>query len=270
MQCSGDYYHRLGPCSITSSSLVIIFLQLVQVSENVNNKKDAIPVNCSPRVVAPNHPVTIPTSDENGNILISKRTATKRRKETFEAAIKIHGGKKDNSAATIAGLVDTISTKFPSDALASSMSTNGKLCNQVFPKIYNRKVVEFEASGDNMLRSIATYFSKGVMGKKKYRSVYRSLSMTVSKKKGVKLERLKVMSCKIPNILPYNKMIAHVNNIDIGELMYVKEELCEGLDDEEKANGCFRDLPKFLPLLASFYLKLVERSDEHFSGGFGW
>ena len=35
----------------------------------------------------------------------------------------------------------------------------------------------FEGPHDNMLHSIATYFLKGVMGKRKYRATYKALSM---------------------------------------------------------------------------------------------
>ena len=111
-----------------------------------------------------------------------------------------------------------------------------------------------------MLRSIATYFSKGVMGKRKYRARYKALSMRKNRLKGSKLERIKVMGCKVPRLLPYNKLIDQVNSIDIGKTVDVKEQFCKDLEDCEKVSGCFRPLLQFLPLLASFYLELEKET----------
>ena len=70
---------------------------------------------------------------------------------------------------TLSGLVDTLATEFPEKNLVKAISIkSSKLCEKVFPKIYNQKLKEFEVSGQNMLCSIATYFSRGVMGKQKY------------------------------------------------------------------------------------------------------
>ena len=85
-----------------------------------------------------------------------------------------------------------------------------------------------------MLRSIGTYFSKGVMGKRKYRAIYKALSMRKHRLKGSKLERIKFMGCKVPRLLPYNKFINRVNPIDIGKTVDVKEQLCKDLEDCEK------------------------------------
>jgi len=89
------------------------------------------------------------------------------------------------------------------------------------------------------------------MGKAKYRSVYQAISMRRGLKKGSKRCRLKVIGCKIPSLLPYNKMIAHV-----------REAFRSDLDEEEKVNGCFRYLEDFLPSLASFYLTLEQLTEE--------
>ena len=113
-----------------------------------------------------------------------------------------------------------------------------------------------------MLRSIATYFSKGVMEKRKYRATYKALSMKKSHLKGSKLERIEVMGCKVPRLLPYNKLIDQVNSIDIGKTVDVRAEFCKDLEDSEKVSGCFRPLLQFLPLLASFYLELEKETGE--------
>jgi hypothetical protein len=100
------------------------------------------------------------------------------------------------------------------------------LC-EVFPKIYYHKLKEFEVSDQNMLCSISTYFCRGVMGKRKYRSVYKSISlMTYSSKSTMhsvkSRKRIKVTSCNIVRLVPYDKMMAHVRSLEIGSV------LCEG------------------------------------------
>ena len=115
-----------------------------------------------------------------------------------------------------------------------------------------------EKSQENVLRSIATYFCKGVMGKAKYRSVYQSVSMKKGVKKGSKRYRLKVMGCKIPSLLPYNKLMEHVKTIDLGKIGNVGEVFCADLKEEEKVNGCFRYLPV---ITCRFYLCQKERPD---------
>ena len=86
--------------------------------------------------------------------------------------------------------------------------------------------------------------------------------MRKNRLKGSKLERIKVVGCKVPRLLPYNKLINQVNSIDIGKTVDVKEQFCRNLEDCEKVSGCFHPLLQFLPLLASFYLELEKETGE--------
>ena len=197
-----------------------------------------------------------PSCDIHGNIQISKRTATKRRCETYEMVKKIHGCTNENSLPALRGLLDTLSVKFKKADLVSEISKQDKLCNKVFPLIYNEKVASFEESEINIVRSKVIYFTKGVMGKAKYKSVYKTLCMTKAEKKGNLLQRLKIASCNVPRLLPYNKLMPHIKSIDFGKVEDVRTGLCDGLEEEEKCDGCFRSLEPFLQLLASFYFSL--------------
>ena len=105
------------------------------------------------------------TCDREGNVRIKKRTLAKRRAETFELSLKIHEGTTRDSKPAAAGLVDALDTKFSKATLQSLISRKRKLCTQVFSEIYNAQLNGFEVSEENMLRSVATYFSKGVIGK---------------------------------------------------------------------------------------------------------
>ena len=94
------------------------------------------------------------------------------------------------------------------------------------------------------------------MGKRKYRATYKALAMKKSQLKGSKLEQIKVMGCKVPHLLPYNKLVDQVNSIDIGKTVDIRGKFCKDLEDCEKVRGCFQPLLQFLPLLTSFYLEL--------------
>ena len=43
------------------------------------------------------------------------------------------------------------------------------------PIIYKNNLCEYEASYENMERSISVYYSGGVAGKRKYRRIYRDI-----------------------------------------------------------------------------------------------
>ena len=51
---------------------------------------------------------------------------------------------------------------------------------------------------------------------------------------------LKLFTCK--------NLLRRINEIDIGELIDVRETLCNGLEEEDKVDGKFRDL-LHLPIL---------------------
>ena len=64
------------------------------------------------------------TCDQEENIKIKKRTLAKRRAETFEVSLKIHGGKTKESKPAAAGLVDVLETKFSRKTLSSLITRN--------------------------------------------------------------------------------------------------------------------------------------------------
>lgn len=104
-----------------------------------------------------------------------------------------------------------------------------------------------------MIRSIATFYSSGVMGKK-YQSVYRASSYNKSTENPGHSIRITVSNCPIPRLVPYNKLMPFIKSIDIGKLYNVSETLCYDMDEEHKIEGCYRDLKELLPRLAKFYI----------------
>ena len=202
---------------------------------------------------------TVHPSDESLGPCTSRTVATKRRSETFQAAVEIHGADpcKNKLLPAQIGLLDTVEKKCSSKVLTDFMANSKKFSNTILPQIYNAKVKEFECSEVNTLRSLAVFYSKGVVGKRKYISVYQSLSMTENNNNRSKKTSITVNSCHVPKIVPYNKLIEIIKGIDLGNLYSVRDVLCAQLEANEKADGCYRDLTEHLVRLASFYLSTL-------------
>ena len=121
-----------------------------------------------------------PTEFTDGIIQISSRVARARRSETYQAAVEIHGGSltspSSSCRAAEIGLIDTVVSRCSRDTLVEVLPTSKAITKHVMPKIYKPDLKEYECSEDNMIRSIALYYGGGIMGKKKYRQVYRDFS----------------------------------------------------------------------------------------------
>ena len=72
--------------------------------------------------------------------------------------------------------------------------------------------------------------------------------------KGIKHVRLSVNNCPNPRLVPYNKLMPFIKSIPVGYMYSVYETLCEGLDEEYKVHGCYRNLAELSIKLAEFYL----------------
>ena len=180
-------------------------------------------------------------------------TGRKRRKETIIAVCGIHGGNEENLKPGTIGMFETLEKKCKVDDIVEGMKMCKKLKEKVIPRIYNEDLKKYENSTDNMLRSIAVYYSKGIMGKDKYRRVYKASSYRQEPGKK-RAARIKVANCPSPRLVPYHRLMAYIKSIDIGQLHSVRENLCNGLDECDKVNGCYRDIEDLLVKLAKFYL----------------
>ena len=171
----------------------------------------------------------------------------------MKAVCAIHGGSVDDTAPATIGNVETLERQCKQKDVLAAISKCRKIRNNVLPKIYKEDLVRFESSDENMLRSIAVYYSSGIMGRDKYRSVYKaSLYRQVSKKK--RAVRIKVANCPTPKLVPYHRLMSYITSIEVGKLHSIWEELCDGLDESEKVNGCYRDIEDLVIKLAEFYL----------------
>ena len=85
------------------------------------------------------------------------------------------------------------------------VSSNEKLQARVASDHCSHKIRSFETSDENVLRSITSYYSGGVMGKRKYESVRLVLATKDStKKRGGRAPLCFMQKGRIPKLLPYD------------------------------------------------------------------
>lgn len=125
----------------------------------------------------------------DGKIGLSPSLARQRRKQTFEAARKMHGGKEELSVPAAVGLIDTALVKCPKDVLVDVMSSSKRFTSSVMPSVHKKSLKSYESSDENMIRSIAVYYSGGIAGKQKYRKIYKDSSYRVINRGGSKSVR---------------------------------------------------------------------------------
>ena len=152
-------------------------------------------------------------------------------------------------------MFDTLQKRCKLDKLTKYVTENKQLTNRIVCKEYKKSVLEFEKSDDNIVRSIATYYASGVMGKRKYKSVRLVLSMKSNEGKPGKRTSISICKgCKVPKLLTYSNLVEQLKKIDIGTVHEIDPDYLEGLETENQVNGAYRDLRQYLPMLAKFYL----------------
>ena len=90
------------------------------------------------------------------------------------------------------------------------------------------------------------------MGKRKYGEVYRATCYQKTNKKNGK--RISVIKCPVPLLVPYNKLMPFIKDIDVGTIYNVYDTLCDDLAEGNKVQGCYRSLEELLLRLAEYYL----------------
>ena len=128
-----------------------------------------------------------------GSVECARASGKQRRNDTIAALSTIHGGSEGNLNPAIIGMLETMEKKCKEEDLVKCLKKCVKL-KKVFPRVYKEELRSFEKANLNMLRSIAMYYSKGVIGKEKYKSGYKASSyMQVAGKKGAVC--IKVADC---------------------------------------------------------------------------
>ena len=174
-----------------------------------------------------------PTILVDGKSNMPPRTAAKRRHETKKTASTIHGGSGNNLTPAFDGMFDTLEKRCKVDKMKDYVLSQKVLTKKVVSTASKENSKAFEGSPENARRSIAVFYSSGVMGKQKYNFVRPALSM---KKKEI-MEKgrsaITVMpNCLVPKFLPYNKLVKEINQVSIGNVYKVEEQFQGVLEDE--------------------------------------
>ena len=174
------------------------------------------------------------------------------------AAARIHGGSENDPTPALDGMFDTLNKRCKLDTMKDYVLSNDKLKDKVVSRVYKGNARSFETSPTNVKRSIATFYSSGIRGKRKYQAVRVALSMKKSEKdekERGKRSSISIMpKCPIPKLRTYNNLVREISKIDIGNIYSVENYFQEATGDDP-VRGCFRKLEEFLRRLAQFYLR---------------
>jgi hypothetical protein len=159
----------------------------------------------------------VPTRIEDNS---KPATTCRRVKETFEAASIIHGASNTNKRPAFDGLFDTLQKKCKINELGDYILKNTKIVEYILNQVHRKQKNHFFKCPINTLRSIATYYSAGVMGKRKYQAVRLASTMKVStKKRGGRTAINFLPRCPIPKLLTYQNLVEEINKIDVGSVL---------------------------------------------------
>ena len=140
----------------------------------------------------------------------------------------------------------------PLSQLRSTVIKCPRFTDKVLPNIVREKIKCFESSQENFVRSVNTLYRGGIASKQKYNAVRSSLTMC-STESGSGTKHINFMkNIPVPKLFTYKNLLTRINEIDIGELIDVRETLCNGLEEEDKVDGKFRDLLHLLISMARF------------------
>lgn len=111
----------------------------------------------------------------------------------------IHGATPENPEPAISGLISTLKTKVKAKELSASLlSSKPALVKQLKTSVISEWSKVSIKSTENTLRSLNTYYSHNVMGKRKYISMRKANNAATFK------------NAKIPNYIPYKDLAAHI------------------------------------------------------------
>ena len=166
----------------------------------------------------------------------------------------LHGATDENMAPAYAGLIAVLNETVPIGMLSDALVKCTKFTEKAIPKIVKQKILDFEKSHTNFVRSVNILYRGGIASKQKYNSIRSSLTMCLDETGVSKVHIQFMKTIPVPRILTYKELLHRINQIDIGELSDVRETLCNGIDEECKFNGKYRHLLQLLFKMAQFYL----------------
>ena len=183
------------------------------------------------------------------------RSKIVRWKKTFDACSVIHGGLSLRPDPVIEGMVDTLNSKFRTKQVSNIiLNSKSKRPNSLKSEIGINWLKFFSKSQENKLRSLNTYYSHDLLGKRK------NLNLRKANKQA------KFQGNSVPNYISYEELAQVFNTIDIGTVKNLSD-LCS---DYKNNPVVYREPVEFIFRLAEFYLFVNEgrldklKSFEHF------
>ena len=86
------------------------------------------------------------------------------------AAARIHSDSENNPTPALDGMFDTLNKHCKLNTMKDYVLSNDKLKDEVVSNVYKGNVRSFENSPTNVKRIITTFYSSGIMGKRKYQA----------------------------------------------------------------------------------------------------
>ena len=140
----------------------------------------------------------------------------------------IHGGTKTQMIPALDGMFDTLIKRCKLSKLTNYISNVSSLRERVVSITYFKNKGQFDISEENVICSIVTNYS--VMGERKYKGARLVLLTKISEtKREGRTSLCIVRKCALPKLSSYRKLIAYINQIDVGKVYSVKEVFSDHL-----------------------------------------
>ena len=203
---------------------------------------------------------------DDGKLKLPRRSAQRRQLETLMAATEINGGTVENRAPALDGMISTVLKYGKINDVSNYFCSSKKMKKAALVKI-KLEAQDYEKSQENFVRSLSLLYAGGVIGKVKYEQGRSALVMKhtgKSTKKGTPSKQRITFGfgIPIPRPLAYKELMHSIAQIDIGELISVRDTLCATLPPEQRVAGVYRELEAMLLALSKFYLETDPKRKE--------
>ena len=197
-----------------------------------------------------------------GGLDLPRRSAHRRQLETLLAAAEVNGGSAENRGPALDGMFSTICKYGKIADISKYICSSRKMRKATVAKI-KMQCAQYEKSEENFIRSLSLLYAGGVISKVKYQQTRSSLVMKNTgrrtKKGFMSKERINYgWGVPVPKPLPYSVLMNKIEELDMGDVISVRETLCHDLPVDQQVDGVYRNLENFLLMLCKFYFETDE------------
>lgn len=228
-----------------------------------NDKENEIESSCKRRLTVRRQTPSVvnPENSEKFQCSLPERSSSRRQKETLDACKAIHGDLEGKQSA-LDGMWVTLVNKTSPEMLKGYLLTSPKVNNKIIPSMLKSQSQAklYENSKDNTCRSLKVLYERGLLTKEKYKSICRNMAAVSTSVSSSTDSEPNFSNVYSPKLVYYDKLIAFIKSIDMGNIKDFAVEFCHGFDRlEEQVNGSYRELGSFLKVLAELYI-LVDQA----------